>query len=970
MERMLLSLKNLYKILMTNDFPIYSESVISKKNRKGQTVLRFWQNQLTDALRGMPTGKMLWRSDGKRNRYVSNLCNRALEQKLCAQYALELSAGITPAVLLNQIQRFMSFLSGKAYRHDVLLRRCEELLRLCALEDGDLPERVLEHLRGVTAECGEDSRDKLFQAGYLLTMLTIYAAAGDAMGEPSLAVLREEECSLGALWESYREKRSAPGEEVRYLSLHTGILQDNPLPAHRFFGREEALYDLREMAATGRKSLISGMGGVGKTELLRQLLRLCVEEGTVDAIVAVPYEGSLVESFLRAFPDYRRPNAQEGFEAILRMLERQASEGARLLTLVDNMNNAPEEDPELGRLLTLPGCVLITSRRTALTGFESYDVGEISAATGSLIFRDNYGKPLSREDREALKQLLRGGGMCHPLTLRLMARAAGENGWPVRYLAEQLRDGLADLTWTEERQAMSLDRVYRRLYSQTMLSQSCREVAELLTLLPRDSYTPAFLAGFFPHSAQTLGEKLALLEAEGWLEEDDGGYSMHPLIVQCLRKKVLPEERLASVLTTLRKSLSPAVWSGGVGAGEGDAVSDRCLIHISRLITGTVSRELLLDVLTAMRNQIIPRTTQEACAVYLEGLLRRCPRRDDTVTLRWYTLLGEWKLAGDAPIEAVFRAQLEKLTVETGVFFDFCLSAASDRILRREYALAEEMLEAVLHADAGAERKAGAYYHLIGLNHCAGNAEEALRRAQEGVAYTGSHPQCGNGIRFLNTSMLCMSYLKFNREAECRRTLAELDSLISDQSTPAQRIEYLSCKSTCEQVFGDIEKAAEYVEQELALTLEYGGKDRNYYATLGRSASIYNRLKRREEAEPRYLEVVEHARQVNDRAALQMAANNVSVFYLVGGEPEKALTYLELALEVGRETGGLMLGESLKNQAKAWEMLGDTEREYAGLSEAVPLLNAAYGAEHPRAKPSALRLETLRALRTSPEVGT
>lgn len=65
-----------------------------------------------------------------------------------------------------------------------------------------------------------------------------------------------------------------------------------------------------------------------------------------------------------------------------------------------------------------------------------------------------------------------------------------------------------------------------------------------------------------------------------------------------------------------------------------------------------------------------------------------------------------------------------------------------------------------------------------------------------------------------------------------------------------------------------------------------------------------------------------------------------------------------------------MLGESLKNQAKAWEMLGDTEREYAGLLEAVPLLNAAYGAEHPRAKPSALRLETLRALRTSPEAGT
>ena len=118
MEKMLLSLKNIYKILVTNDFPIYSESVISEKNRKGQTLLRFWQAQLADEFRCLPVGKMIWRNDGKRNRFLSNLCNRSLEQKLCAEYAGELAQQITVSALLNQIERFMTFLSAKAYRHE------------------------------------------------------------------------------------------------------------------------------------------------------------------------------------------------------------------------------------------------------------------------------------------------------------------------------------------------------------------------------------------------------------------------------------------------------------------------------------------------------------------------------------------------------------------------------------------------------------------------------------------------------------------------------------------------------------------------------------------------------------------------------------------------------------------------------------------------------------------------------------
>lgn len=60
MEKITLSLKNIYRLLMNDDFPIYSERVISKKQRKGQTLLRFWYDMMVHEFCTLPYGKMIW----------------------------------------------------------------------------------------------------------------------------------------------------------------------------------------------------------------------------------------------------------------------------------------------------------------------------------------------------------------------------------------------------------------------------------------------------------------------------------------------------------------------------------------------------------------------------------------------------------------------------------------------------------------------------------------------------------------------------------------------------------------------------------------------------------------------------------------------------------------------------------------------------------------------------------------------
>ena len=424
MEKIILSLKNIYKLLMKNDFPIYSVSVIGEKERKGQTVIRFWQDIFIKEWKSLPCGKMLWRYNDKRNRHTSQLCNRSLGSNLYPKYARELASQISKTTFLNQTDRFVQFLSSRLYNYEVLKRRIHEFIRLCQAEDPYLPEKVAQQIYTVAEMEIADPEYWLFQMGYLLTLLTIYGAAGEAMKDSSLNILFEKELGVETLWEKQNRKETENPDALVLWTVHAGTIQDNPLPHDHFFGREEALYDLQEMIRNQQKCLISGIGGIGKTELLRQLIQRCIQENLVSYLAIIPYQNSLVDSFARTFPNFQKKEPEESFHKILYQFHHQARQGKRLLMAIDDLQGDVEKDPALGQIRDLPCSVVITSRKESLEGFEVYKLTDPSVTTGTLIFRDHYGQPLPPEDRTLLKELLQKEIICHPLTLKMMARAA------------------------------------------------------------------------------------------------------------------------------------------------------------------------------------------------------------------------------------------------------------------------------------------------------------------------------------------------------------------------------------------------------------------------------------------------------------------------------------------------------------------------------------------------------------------
>lgn len=961
MDKMILSLKNIYMLLMTEDFPIYSESVIGRNERKGQTMLRFWYGHIAEEFRCLPCGQMIWRNDGKRNRYTSYLCNRSAELKTYSEYAKEIASQVSVPALLNQISRFMEFLYARKYRHDILLRRTRELMRMTEAEDPRLSDEIVNQIQETVSWQPGSGDAKLFQAAYLLTVLMLYAAAGEAMDDPVMAVLQTEEYGINAIFNAYMCPQDEAAD-VTFLTVHSGLLQDNPLPQHRFFGREEELFNLKEIASSGRKCLIQGIGGIGKTELLRQLIRICVEEKTVDKIAVVPYEGGIIESFARCFPGFQRQNPEDIFHSVLYRLAKESEQG-KVLLLIDNLTNGLEEDPNLQQLQELPCGILITTRRGALEGFETYTMDNPTIGTGSLIFRDNFGKPLNREDQKVLTQMLSEEALCHPLTLRLMARAARNRGWSVQEMKDQLERKNA-LSWREDDRTVRFNQVYHQLYSYLRIPAECQGIAELFTLLPRDSYSLDFLKEWFPDVMDSgADEKLEALTEGGWLDQDETGFSMHPLIAQCLRRTVITEEKINPLVEKIQAACLRTEYY--VHAFNANAVQWRIaniLVQMVSFLTGPISCQLLNALLRAVYMTYANLQNQKRHLQMIERIMKRCREKDDETQILHLCVQSNNRVDMEQKYMEAYEKQKAKLTVPKPLFMEFCVSAGLCMCVNYQFENAQKLLEDVICEDAAPMQKVRAYDSLIGCAEYRGAKEDRLKWSEAGVAYVREHSECGDFMLFTLLSNACQSYIMFGHWKEAEGLLIQIKEVRNRLQDPKTLGTYHATAALYEMSLGNLETAREYYCKCLLQIEEYQGKYRDYYVMIGQIATILLRMKRYEEAVEEYRKVLEYGQKAKDSALVQIFSNNISVAYLEMECPRQALVYLQTSLELARHQGGVGLGEVQRNRARAFGQLGDTGQEYACLKEASPLLDEAYGPDHPRSVAARERLAELENL--------
>lgn len=224
-------------------------------------------------------------------------------------------------------------------------------------------------------------------------------------------------------------------EEREFVVTHNANIK----PTAYFTGRETELQELRQRIEEGRKSvLVSGMGGVGKTQICRKLFQEYLSkkaEGLFSHIGYVEYNGDMGSSLLNCLKYRQQGNSEQNQEAAWKELKHLAADG-KLLLFVDNVNVPIGSDPGLKKLRSIPGAIVLTSRRTSFSKeFESYRIGFLSTEQCKRIYEriryEGTDMKVPEDEIADLEYIIDTLAARHTITIEFLAHLAWTEQWTV-----------------------------------------------------------------------------------------------------------------------------------------------------------------------------------------------------------------------------------------------------------------------------------------------------------------------------------------------------------------------------------------------------------------------------------------------------------------------------------------------------------------------------------------------------------
>lgn len=984
MKQKILSLRNIYKFLTLNDYPVYSQGITKKENRIGLTLTRFCYDNILIDFRNRKCGKVIWRADGERNRYVSAICNRSDYISLYAEYAEEIAAAANEETVLRQIRQFMAFLLERQFNADVFRNKLPAWISILQKEDPAFTEgaadffyKAIDEFNGIK---GQGMMVDAFCCGYILTFLIFHALMGNGEGEEVLRRFREDKkYSFSKMYHKYQEE-SIEKREVEFLGSANTELSGQPLKQGHFFGREAEMFEIREMLMHGGAFLISGMGGIGKTELMRQFLKCAQEENLVDYICVVQYEGGLARSLVKAFPEIHGTDAGENFREALAIIRSHAEK--RILIVVDNMDGGVDEK-ELDIFLKLPATIFITSRYQRMKGLKTYHLKPIGKEAGSLIFRDNYGSRLSVEDKNALEEILDQELWCHTLTLRLLARTAKNNQWNLTKLQKQLETGNIPIGYTEAERYEGIRQVYAQMYEFSNLTKSQNALLRLLAAFPYGTYQTAFIKEYLQNmldvpgevviaEQETMEDVLEKLWAGGWLEKSESGYSMHPFIAECVLHTALTElecipffEQMIAKWQSIGKQVNAGIIIDVLYENNTYTEIDGELIQTTmmlRTIVGKLSGKLTeryvnLYLMAAAFESIYYGLSKD-CLENLKKIKVKASKLSAITNVALHIMLCSQRYEDLDSMLNMYEQVKVDADIPENMIFSFAEVLGSSFYHSGQIEKAESLHDFILEkCKEDSIRMAACHMKACIVvqrgDHTA--YEEWMKKGIE-IGYRSSREQCKEML--ILRSNLCDLYMAMGMFSDAEQLLDELEN-IRTNNTYFLRQQILFRRGSLAMYRGDEGFGVELLKENAKLAEQlYVEAERNVYAScIINLAMALNKAKQFEESARQYQKALDIYNTLPGYAfEKHRILNNMSVMYLDRGMPETALEYLPEAYERGKVLGGLALGETVNNLSKAYRALGNREKELEYLKEAAPILEQFYGSEHPKVVDAKARL--------------
>ena len=398
------------------------------------------------------------------------------------------------------------------------------------------------------------------QHGARVSRSTLHGAFQAGRRRLNADLVGEIVAALGATPEQAAAWVSATGAAQRSSRAAQVVVsyEDVPAPLEGFVGREAELAELLDALDRGERTLVvSGMGGLGKTELARRLARQLLEDGSIEHAVAVD---------LRGHDTHLPPTEPRAtLDAVLRRLgvvvvpeeldEAQGLLGQRLrdrpcVLLLDDAADLTQVATLLDPLCEPGRSALVITTRVQPPPREGTHVvalGPLDHPSALQSFAAAVGASRVSAEADAASALtaLADG---HPLALGLLAQqVVARPDWPLADHLARHRARREQLRVAEE-----VDAVIRPAYD--AVGEAARSVLRRVASLPA-AVEADVLVEALDLPAVVVEESLAELAARHLVTLDRHGLVMlHDLVATWARDLAVEEERPALLETTRRRA--------------------------------------------------------------------------------------------------------------------------------------------------------------------------------------------------------------------------------------------------------------------------------------------------------------------------------------------------------------------------------------------------------------------------------
>lgn len=646
--------KNVYRFLTDNLPGLYPHGVIPAAERKGLTLVKFWAQVLDGII--PPEWHASLFGGTQRSRRLSDMMNRTGVQPLPPKLQQEMNALLSGETLIRLSQQVQDFLRSAHYDADALTRALPDFVRMMMENEECMKpehEQVFENLQQ-----SRETLPRTFVDMLTLSWLVLLAFYGPEMGSRELLdFCHAQEHSAQALYLLSSHVTFGRRVPLSMTGRNCELCRQGLSKDEYVMDAASCLPQLTDAIRQGGKIAVTGMGGIGKTEMTRQALALLAKEELFSRMAWVQYEKSLTASLRMAFDGLDGVAEENVLSTVREKLE--APYQGRTLLLIDSVDMPPEADEGL-REIEHWGCdVLVTTRFPLGEGFRNIAVPLLSEEASRALFvqHDPYLKNMGSAETEALHQVLsRVAG--HPLAIILLAHLAKMKRWTMAQLLEELdRISPEGLRLAGGKFSAIAQRIAQMVSSDALTDRE-RQVLAVFATFPawtipvRDALT--LLRDF-----GTEDELLSALETAadyGLLTSNWRGYAMHPVLAESFRPLLPPMEKVPRLAEIFRER---ATQSGSLEDCKGTTLA-LALHAVSDFFDAPVE---LMSGISIGVVELLDTSREEIPAARL-AIWRQYKQKESQQTAKGRFLDAEMQLVLDAIQGGELQADAEQIIAQ------------------------------------------------------------------------------------------------------------------------------------------------------------------------------------------------------------------------------------------------------------------------------------------------------------------